>query len=107
MDNTEVEEFNRLQPLNEGAASRTVMHYVCAACWGHLLKRPAPKRMYIVYCPHCGEDGTTGYVTRAFAQRQLSASAEEMQDVKHTYTGIILPTPKKEKPDDILKQLGF
>jgi hypothetical protein len=71
-----------LDPLNDALAAITIRDYACSNCWSHLIKIPAPNRLWYVKCPTCGDD-TRGYVRKEFVARRRSESIGEKMEVKH------------------------
>ena len=96
-----------MEPLNDVLADRTVKHYVCSSCWGHLIKIPALQRgFWIVECHRCREE-TKGYVTMAYAERRLSESSAEKMDVQINLRGILPNQHAGKTTTQILTEMGF
>ena len=97
-------------PLDDFWASLTIRDYVCSNCWGHLDKMPAPEeRAWFVYCPNCGIENTTGYVTKYFAERRRADSAGDLADTRHMLQKIgVIKNPHAGKTvKQLLEELGF
>ncbi len=97
----------KIDPLPDGLADKTIQAYICSQCWGHLVKFPAPNRLWWVVCAECGEE-TIGYVTKAFVERRQAESFGDKAEAKMALRDAIpwLRTPKRESAE-ILKELGF
>jgi len=91
--------------LDDKQAEFTVRDYVCAWCWGNLLKFPAPKRMWFVRCSkHLDE--TPGYVTKRYAERRRGESVGEKVDAKYNIGEQLGITTKRTQKQN-LADLGF
>lgn len=89
--------------MNDLLAARTVKHYVCSACWGHLLEFHHDDGV-LVQCHKCGDE-TPGFVTKHFANRRLSESGGDLLDVYQIVPNLNPHHGKSE--EQLLSELGF
>lgn len=95
-----------IEPMDDHMADITVRDYVCARCWGHLLKYHAPDRLTCVKCHKCGDD-TPGYVTKAYADQRRAESAADAADVLHNLRALFPTESTGKTPEQITKEMGF
>jgi len=104
--NENLDDKTDLPALPDGEADRTLLHYRCSACWGHLNKYPVKDtQLWIVKCAICG-DLTRGYVSAQWVERRLSESHAELQEARIALKDA-LPSLPKPGGKDILERLGF
>lgn len=100
------DELTGLPALPDGEADRTVKHYRCSGCWGHLNKFPIRgTRLWAVRCAVCG-DQTRGYVSSKWVDRKLSESHAELQEARIALHDA-LPSLPKPSEKDLMERLGF
>ena len=95
-----------IEPLDDAQADRTVKHYACSACWGHLVKYPAPNRQWHVKCPVCG-DATRGYVKRSYVERRLKESQAEAVEAREALKGAMPTLATRRTQAETLADLGY
>ena len=76
-----------LEKVNDATAQRLVLHYVCAACWGTLVRYFTEDRMNIVQCTNCQEE-TPGYVTRTHVEHKESQDHWDYMEAKKNLAGL-------------------
>jgi DNA-directed RNA polymerase subunit RPC12/RpoP len=88
------------QIYDPNETTKILRDYRCAACWGHLLSRPANGRRDMeVYCPICG--GGRGMVFHRWVERQKQLSLGKALEVRYNLIGILpcLSGPKKSEKE--------
>lgn len=90
--------------MDEITSQTTIRDYVCAHCYGHLVRFIEPDG-YRVECYQCGSD--QGYVTKAYAERRRLESIAEKAEVTSLLQSLgVLPKERKSN-EQILSELGF
>lgn len=92
--------------LNPILGQVTLDHYVCSACWGHLIGRHGPGRSLIVECHRCGAE-TPGYVTKYYAETRRSESGIELLDARRNLRTIIPSEHSGKSSSTLVAELGF
>jgi len=98
-----------MDALNQTYAIHTRSRYVCATCWGELELVPTDvSHLFRVECIRCGS-GTTGYVTKAFANRRRDESAGELVNTSRMLRKLgIIENPNAGKTaKQLLTEMGF
>lgn len=92
--------------LDDNLAEITLRDYVCAACWGHLVRKPAPERMWFIECAKDPEHN--GFVTKFWVEKQRQADAGNLMDARYLLQKIgVVPNPHAGKTAaQLLKELG-
>jgi ssDNA-binding Zn-finger/Zn-ribbon topoisomerase 1 len=97
---------NESKGMNLSLMQKTVDKYVCSTCWGRLLLY-YENSQHSIRCANYPDCTGRGYVTKYYASRRLSESANERGEVKDLLTKLgILQKPKKSE-QELLKELGF
>ena len=94
--------------MNEALmADHTVKHYVCARCWGHLVKYFRDGEI-IIECPN-DECNGQGYVTKYYAEKRKLESSNEKLEIKQAFwdLGIVEDPNAGKTADELLNELGF
>jgi len=94
------------EPMDDTQADRTVKFYACSACWGYLIKFPAPNRQWYVKCQVCG-DNTRGYVKRSYVDRRLAESKAEAHEAREALRGAMPTLVTRRTQAETLAELGF
>lgn len=93
-----------LEPLDDVQADLTIRDYVCSACWSHLVKYPAPERLWFCKCSQCDDD-TPGYVTKFYAESRRGNSMADKADALINLKDLF-PRPQRTE-QEVLSDLGF
>ncbi len=94
-------------PLDDNLAEITIRDYVCAACWGHLIRKPAPGRMWFVEC--AAEPDHNGYTTKYYVGKARQADAGNLLDARSLLQKIgVVNNPNAGKTaGQLLKEMGY
>lgn len=95
-----------VEPMGDAQADRTVKFYACSACWGFLVKFPAPNRQWYVKCQTCG-DATRGYVKQSYVERRLAESRAEAVEAREALKGAMPTLVTRRTQAETLSDLGF
>jgi hypothetical protein len=101
------EAYKEEQEMTLLQATETVRDYVCARCYGPIAAHFNALRVWVVCANHGTRCNGSGYVTKAWAERQRSNSIGEAMEVRFTLRDIIPSKHAGKSEEQLLKELGF
>lgn len=96
-----------VEEMTDQLARETEQAYVCAACWGPLLRKLRPDGMASIECANDPEHD--GYSTKYWVERQRQNDLNDALEAKHLLRQIgVVPNPLADKTEkELIERLGF
>lgn len=95
----------KVEPTARVELDDVLNHYVCSTCWGPLDFKYEDDHWYVL-CRTCGEE-TTGYASKAYADRRREQSEQELIEAEHNLREIMNLHKPKQTVEKNLSDLGF